>query len=55
MMQALCEAILEDEAILEGALKYEVLTRQGEASDDQEVAESILPSDALREPPPPEG
>jgi len=34
-MQALYEAILEDERILEDAFKYEILTRQAEASDDQ--------------------
>jgi hypothetical protein len=37
MMQALYEAILEDEAALTDAFKYEVLTRQAEASGDQEL------------------
>ncbi len=39
MMQALYEAILEDEAVLEKAFKYEVLSRQAEASSDQELTE----------------
>jgi hypothetical protein len=39
MMQALYEAILEDEAVLEEAFKYEVLARQAEASGDQELTE----------------
>jgi rubrerythrin len=30
---------LEDEAVLEDAFKYEVLTRQAEASGDQELTE----------------
>jgi hypothetical protein len=34
-MQALYEAILEDERILEEAFTCEVLARQAEASDDQ--------------------
>jgi hypothetical protein len=36
-MQALYEAILEDEGVLEDAFKYEVLTRQAETSGDQEL------------------
>jgi rubrerythrin len=39
MMQALYEAILEDERLLEDAFKYEVLARQAEASDDQALIE----------------
>jgi hypothetical protein len=39
MMQALYEAILEDEAVLADAFKYEVLARQAEASGDQELME----------------
>jgi hypothetical protein len=39
MMQALYNAILEDERVLEGAFKYEVLARQAEASDDQALIE----------------
>jgi hypothetical protein len=35
MMRTLYDAILEDERVLEGAFKYEVLARQAEASDDQ--------------------
>jgi hypothetical protein len=35
MMQALNEAIVEDERVLEDAFKCEVLARQVEASDDQ--------------------
>jgi ferritin-like metal-binding protein YciE len=35
MMQALYEAILEDERILEEAFTCEVLARQAEASDNQ--------------------
>ena len=38
-MQALYDAILEDERVLEGAFKYEVLARQAEASDDQALIE----------------
>jgi hypothetical protein len=38
-MQALYEAILEDEAVLAVAFKYELLTRQAEASGDQELME----------------
>ena len=30
---------MEDEAVLEDAFKYEVLTRQAEASGDQELTE----------------
>ena len=37
MKQALYEAILEDEGVLEDAFKYEVLARQAEASGDQEL------------------
>jgi hypothetical protein len=37
VMQALYEAILEDEGVLEDAFKYEVLTRQAETSGDQEL------------------
>jgi len=37
MMQALYEAILEDERLLEDAFKYEVLARR--ASDDQALIE----------------
>jgi rubrerythrin len=36
-MQALYEAILEDEAVLAEAFKYELLTRQAEASGDQDL------------------
>jgi hypothetical protein len=39
MMQALYEAILEDERLLEDAFKYEVLALQAEASDDQALIE----------------
>jgi hypothetical protein len=39
MMQALYEAILEDERLLEDAFKYEILARQAEASDDQALIE----------------
>jgi hypothetical protein len=39
MMQALYEAILEDERLLEDAFKYEVLARRAEASDDQALIE----------------
>jgi hypothetical protein len=35
MMQALYEAIFEDERVLEDAFKYEFLARRAEASDDQ--------------------
>ena len=41
MKQALYEAILEDEAALEDAFKYEVLVRQAEASGDRERVESL--------------
>jgi hypothetical protein len=41
MKQALYEAILEDEAALEDAFKYEVLVRRAEASGDQELTESF--------------
>jgi hypothetical protein len=41
MKQALYEAILEDEAALEDAFRYEVLVRQAEASGDQELTESL--------------
>jgi hypothetical protein len=36
-MQALYEAILEDETILTDAFKHEVHTRQAETSGDQEL------------------
>jgi hypothetical protein len=39
MMRDLYAAILEDEGVLEDAFKYEVLTRQAEASGDQELVE----------------
>jgi rubrerythrin len=39
MKQGLYEAILEDEATLEDAFKYEALTRQAEASGEQELIE----------------
>jgi hypothetical protein len=39
--RALYEAILEDEAALEDAFKYEVLVRQAEASGNQELTESF--------------
>ena len=38
-MQALYEAILEDERVLDDAFKYEILARQAEASDDQALIE----------------
>ena len=38
-MQALYEAILEDERVLEDAFKCEVLARQAEASDDHALIE----------------
>ena len=38
-MQAVYEAILEDERVLDDAFRYEVLTRQAEASDDQALIE----------------
>jgi rubrerythrin len=38
-MQALYDAILEDERILMVAFRYEVLARQAEASDDQALIE----------------
>jgi hypothetical protein len=41
IMQGLYEAILEDERVLEDAFKYEVLTRQAEASDDQALIDSL--------------
>jgi hypothetical protein len=41
MMQALYEAILEDERLLEDTFKYEILTRQAEASDDQALVDSL--------------
>jgi hypothetical protein len=41
MMQALYDAILEDERLLEDAFKYEVLARQAEASDDQALIDSF--------------
>ena len=41
MKQALYEAILEDEAALEDAFRYEVLVRQAEASGDRELVESL--------------
>jgi hypothetical protein len=41
MMQALYEAILVDERLLEDALKYEVLARQAEVSDDQALVDSL--------------
>jgi DNA-binding transcriptional MocR family regulator len=39
MMQALYEAISDDERALEYAFKYEVLAQQAEASDDQALIE----------------
>jgi hypothetical protein len=39
MMQALYDAILVDERVLEDAFKYEVLARQAEVSDDQALIE----------------
>jgi hypothetical protein len=38
-MQALYDAILEDERILKDAFRCEVLARQAEASDDQALIE----------------
>ncbi len=40
-MQALYDAIMEDERVLEDAFKYEVLARQAEASDDQALVDSL--------------
>jgi hypothetical protein len=41
MLQALYKTILEDERVLADAFKYEVLARQAEASDDQELIEFL--------------
>jgi hypothetical protein len=38
-MQALYEAILEDERVVEDAFNYEILARQAETSDDQVLIE----------------
>jgi hypothetical protein len=40
-MQGLYEAILEDERVLDDAFKYEILTRQAEASDDRALIDTF--------------
>jgi hypothetical protein len=40
-MQGLYEAILEDERVLDDAFKYEILTRQAEASDDRVLIDTF--------------